>query len=143
MTDPPPNAEVDESALTAAKASYERCCARTDFFGCFYRNFFRNCPEAEPLFARTDFHRQMGLLRHAIGLLLIFPRQSLTEPTILTRVADRHGPADLDISPDLYGGFVESLLQTVASHDPAFDAAVDAAWRQTIAPGIAYMQSRH
>jgi hemoglobin-like flavoprotein len=143
MTDQAPSTGVDEAAQTAAKASFDRCCARTDFFVCFYRNFFRTCPEVEPLFAHTDFHRQMGLLRHAIGLLLIFPNQPKTEPTVLTRVADRHGRADLDISPEFYGGFVEALLQTVAEHDPAFDDAVDAAWRKTIAPGIAYMQARH
>lgn len=143
MSEPIPAPEVDDGALAAAKASYDRCCAHPDFFTCFYRNFFRNCPEVEPRFARTDFARQRGLLRHAIGLLLIFPRQSRDEPTVLTRVADRHGRGDLDIAPELYPGFVASLIQTVAQHDPEFDETVGGAWRRAIAPGIAYMQSRH
>ena len=143
MTETAHPLDVDEGALGTAKASYERCCARPDFFICFYRNFFRHCPEVEPLFAQTDFERQRGLLRHAIGLLLIFPRQPKAEPTVLTRVADRHGRGDLDINPDLYPAFVESLMQTVAEHDPDFDETVAAAWRQSVAPGIAYMQSRH
>jgi hypothetical protein len=73
-------------------------------------------------------------------LLLIFPNQPPGEPTILSRVAERHGPNDLNIDPELYPGFVMSLVQTVAEHDPEFDEAVEAAWRSAVAPGIAYMQ---
>lgn len=44
-------------AMTKAKASFRRCCAPPEFFSTSYRNFFANCPEAEPLFAATDFER--------------------------------------------------------------------------------------
>jgi hemoglobin-like flavoprotein len=134
--------DVPEKTIAIAKASYDRCCERADFFVCFYRNFFQNCPGVEPMFAQTDFERQNKLLRHAIGLLLIFPNQPADEPTILSRVAERHGPTDLNIDPELYPGFVESLVQTVAEHDAEFDTAVEDAWRRTIAPGIAYMLER-
>src|SRR2546421_7749761 len=46
---------------------------------------------------RSDFERQNKLLRHAFGLLLIFPNQARTEPSVLTRVAERHSRRDLDI----------------------------------------------
>lgn len=91
------------------------------------------------MFAQTDFERQGRLLRHAIGLLLNFPNQPNGEPTILSRVAKRHGPAELNVPADMYPGFVESLIQTVAEHDPEFDRSIESAWRATIAPGIAYM----
>ncbi len=143
MSDPTPLASVPIEMSAIAKASFERCCAHGDFFICFYRNFFKNCPEVEPMFRRTDFKRQHNLLRHAIGLLLIFPNQPADEPTILTRIAERHGRQDLDVDPSLYTGFVTSLLQTVAEHDPEFDPDIEAAWRHTIAPGIAYMQEHH
>ena len=143
MSDPTPLASVPIETSAAAKASFERCCTHGDFFICFYRNFFKNCPEVEPMFQRTDFDRQHKLLRHAIGLLLIFPNQPPDEPTILTRIAERHGKQDLDIPPSLYPGFVRSLLQTVAEHDPQFGPDVEAAWRHTVAPGIAYMQEHH
>lgn len=140
MPDHPHTAEDPADATAIAKASFERCCEQADFFICFYRNFFRNCPGVETMFARTDFERQHKLLRHAIGLLLIFPSQPPSEPTILSRVAERHGPADLNIDPDLYPGFVDSLLQTIAEHDPEFNETVQASWSSAIAPGIAYMR---
>jgi hemoglobin-like flavoprotein len=128
-----------------AKASYQRCCGAADFFACFYRNFFRACPEAEPLFARTDFQRQHKLLQHAIGLLLSFPRQPAPggEVTILSRVADRHSRRDLGIAPKMYPPFVDALIQTVREHDAEFVAATEDAWRRTLAPGVAYMQGRY
>jgi hemoglobin-like flavoprotein len=140
MSHHPRATDAPAESIAVAKASFDRCCEHADFFICFYRNFFRNCPGVEPMFASTDFERQHRLLRHAIGLLLIFPNQPPGEPTILSRVAERHGPRDLNIDPELYPGWVTSLMQTVAEHDPEFDELVESAWRRVIAPGIAYMR---
>lgn len=134
---------ADHEAMEVAKASYERCRESDAFFRSFYDNFFATCPPAEPMFANTDFDRQIRLLRHAIGLLLIFPIQARAEPTILTRVAERHSRSDLDVPPELYGDFVEALIDTVAEYDPAFTPDVGDAWRRAIAQGVAYMQSKH
>jgi hemoglobin-like flavoprotein len=133
---------VSQQDIETAKASFQRCCrVEDDFFPSFYRTFFINCPQVEPLFAGTDFQRQHKLLKHAIGLLLIFPNQSTSEPTILTRVAERHSRRDLDIDPSLYPAFVDSLMQTVQQHDQEFTPDVERAWRVTMASGIEYMQS--
>lgn len=134
---------VDRLAMEAAKASYERCRDSDAFFRSFYKNFFAACPPAEPMFVETDFDRQIRLLRHAIGLLLIFPTQPEAEPTILTRVAERHSRRDLDVPPELYGDFVEALVETVAAYDTAFTPEIGDAWRRAIAKGVAYMQSKH
>ena len=113
------------------------------FFESFYRNFFTACPEAAPRFAATDFERQNKLLRHALGLLLIFPKQPATEPTLLTRVAERHSRRDLNVPPSLYPPFVDSLIATVRQYDPAFTSEVEDAWRRTVAKGVEYMISKH
>jgi len=133
----------DRLAMEAAKASYGRCRDSDAFFRSFYKNFFAACPRAEPMFAETDFERQIRLLRHAIGLLLIFPTQPEAEPTILTRVADRHSRSDLDVPPELYGDFVDALVETVAEYDTSFTPEIGDAWRRAIAKGVAYMQSKH
>ena len=132
-----------DAAMRVAKASYERCCTDPGFLRAFYDDFFARCPEAKPRFARTDFERQNKLLRHAFGLLLIFPNQARTEPSVLTRVAERHSRRDLDIPPALYAPFIESLIATVQRNDPEFSSAVERAWRETLAPGVAYMQARY
>jgi hemoglobin-like flavoprotein len=132
---------MDPESLTLAKASYDRCLKAPDFLLAFYRHFFRICPGAEPLFAKTDLDRQARLLQHALGLLLVFPKEQPQEPTVLTRLAIKHGPGDLNIEPGWYPLFLRALVETVAQFDPEFTPVVGEAWRTVLAPGISYMQS--
>lgn len=143
MTQPARGEPGAQAAMRLAKASYERCCAAPRFFRAFYDDFFVRCPAAQPRFAATDFERQTKLLQHAFGLLLIFPNQPRTEPSLLTRVAERHSRRDLDIPPALYGPFIDSLMATVARYDAEFSPAIERAWRETLAPGVAYMQATY
>jgi hemoglobin-like flavoprotein len=126
-----------------ASVSYQRCCENPGFLEAFYRNFFTVCPEAAPRFANTDFERQNKLLRHAFGLLLIFPKQPDAEPTLLTRVAERHSRRDLNVPPSFYPPFVDSLIATVKQYDPACTQEVEEAWRRTVEQGVRYMVSKY
>ena len=135
--------EMDRATMAAAKASYDRCCAAEHFFEDFYRNFFVRYPEAKSLFAHTDFERQNKLLRHAFGLLLIFPNQPDREPTILARVAERHSRRELGVNPSMYQPFIDALIDTVRDCDPQFTPAVESAWRRTVEKGVAYMQAKY
>jgi hypothetical protein len=143
MTQPARGESGAQAAMRVAKASYERCCADPGFLRAFYDDFFARCPEAKPRFTGTDFERQNKLLRHAFGLLLIFPNQARTERGVLTRVAERHSRRDLDIPAALYAPFIESLIATVRRCDAEFSPAVERAWRETVAPGVAYMQAKY
>jgi hemoglobin-like flavoprotein len=134
---------VDKKITAAAKASYDRCCRAPDFLQAFYKNFLAACPQAVPRFAHTDFEQQTKLLRHAIGLLLIFPNQPEGEPTLLARVAERHSRRDLNVDPALFDPFIDSLIGTVRQFDRECTPAVEAAWRATVAPGVEYMKSKH
>jgi len=142
MSDAPESA-LSQETMQAAKASFDRCCGAPDFFLCFYRNFFKRAPSVEPMFASTDFKRQHQLLKHAIGLLLVFPNQKPDDPPLLKRVAARHSRAELGIDPSLYPAFVDALITTVAEHDSEFDEATERAWRDTVAAGITYMQAAY
>ncbi|HEY6224404.1 MAG TPA: globin domain-containing protein [Gemmatimonadales bacterium] len=130
-------------AITESRASYDRCAQVPRFVDDFYARLFEVLPEAHARFAQTDFDRQRKLLRHAIGLLLSFPAERDGEPNILSRLAERHSRRDLAIEPSSYGPFLESLIDTVKRHDPAWTPAIEQAWRKTLAKGFAYMQSRY
>lgn len=138
------SAEVPRDLSELARASCDRCCASPDFIPTFYKIFFENCPGAEPRFAGTDFFRQHQLLRHALRLLLLYPNRPEAEGhDLLRRVAERHSRRDLDIPPELYPPFVDSLMQAVALFDPQFTPAIEDSWRATIKGGVAYMTSRY
>lgn len=134
---------VSPEAMQRARESYERCCAEDGFLRDFYRIFLANCPEAGPMFARTNLDRQARLLQHAIGLLLIYPGQPPGEPNLLDRVAERHSRRDLAVAPALYQPFVDSLVETARLCDPHFTPDVAEAWRATLAEGVSYMKSKY
>lgn len=126
--------------VQVAEESYRRCQGE-EFLQAFYRRLLAAESSIPAKFAATDFDRQNKLLQHGFGLLFSFAKRP--NPVLLERIADRHGRHDLDIAPALYRHFVEALVATVAERDPSYSPAVDAAWRASIAPGIAFMQSRH
>jgi hemoglobin-like flavoprotein len=134
---------LDRETMAVAKASYDRCCGAPHFFQDFYSNFFARCPQARSMFAHTDFERQNKLLRHAFGLLLIFPNQPAVEPTILARVAERHSRRDLSVDPSLYRPFIDALIDTVQQCDPSCTPAIAEAWRKTVQQGVEYMQAKY
>jgi len=82
-------------------------------------------------------------LRHAVGVLLIFPKESDAEPTLLTRIAERHSRRDLAVPAEMYPPFVDSLIATVKRYDPTFTPEIEKAWRRTVDKGVEYMVSRY
>lgn len=134
---------MERKTIELAKASYKRCRVANGFFESFYKEFFRICPQAEPMFAETDFERQHRLLQHALGLLLNHPSQKKSDPPILERLAERHSRADLDIDPSLYDSWLEALVTTVGEFDPQYTAEIGDAWRKAVKPGMEYMKSKY
>lgn len=122
------------------RASFNRCAESPDFFQAFYRSFFAVLPAAEPLFTETDLVRQGKLIEHAIKILLVFPQQPVGEPTLLTRLAQKHGAGQLAIDPEWYPIFIDSLVLTAGQFDPEFSREVEAAWRDALQPGMDYMR---
>jgi hemoglobin-like flavoprotein len=127
--------------LQIADASYRRCADNPAFYRAFYEYLLASDPRIAPMFARTDFERQHRLLKHGLGLLIIYARRA--NPALLDRLALRHSRNDANVPPELYRYFTAALEHALAAADPEFTPAVAAAWRTTLAPGIAYMQSRY
>lgn len=129
------------SAYFVAHDSYERCLKASDFFWEFYRRLLNSHPSIPKMFEGTEFPRQHRLLQHGIGLLLIHAKRS--DEQLLERLAERHSKTDLDIHPDLYDGFVDSLVGAVSQCDPEFGTAVEEAWREALRPGIDFMKAKY
>lgn len=124
-----------------AEASYRRCADIPGFYTTFYERLLAIDPRVPEKFAGTDFERQHRLLRHGLGLLLIYAKRP--NAALIDRIALRHSRADVDVPPDLYPGFLTALEEALEGHDPGFSPDVARAWRNALAPGIAYMQSRY
>ena len=124
-----------------AEASYRRCADNSAFYAALYEHLLASDARIPPMFAETRFERQHKLLKHSLGVLIIYAKRP--NPALLERIAVRHSRADVGVPPDLYPCFVESLVQAVAEHDPEYGPLVDAAWRQVVIPGIDYLKSKY
>lgn len=128
--------------IELVEASYQRCAERPEFYATFYDLFLASDPRIPPMFGATKFERQHRLLRHALGLLIIYAKRE--NPALLERIAVRHSRhGGVGAPPDLYPNFVSTLLKALERHDPDFGPELAESWRRVMAPGVAYMQSRY
>jgi hemoglobin-like flavoprotein len=130
-----------QTDVQIAEASYRRCADKPAFYEAFYEHLLGCDPRIPPMFARTDFDRQHRLLKHGLGLLIIFAKRP--NPSLLDRIALRHSRGDANVPAEFYPFFGAALEHALALHDPAFGPHVASAWRATLAHGIAYMASRY
>ncbi len=134
MTAPAPTPQQIE----LARASYERCLRHEDFFRSFYERFLASDPAIAPQFANTRFERQHKLLQHGLGLLLSYAGRP--NPHLLERIAERHGPSDLNVPAEQYDMFLDSLLYAARLHDPECTPEVEQAWKAAMLPGVKYLE---
>ena len=129
------------SAHSIAQQSYARCLRSPDFFERFYEILLVSHPAIAPMFANTYFPRQRQLLKHGIGLLMSYGNKR--DDALLERLAARHSRAAIDVPPDLYDCFVDSLVSVVSERDPKFDVEIEDAWREIVEPGITFMMEHY
>lgn len=132
---------MTSSDTQIADASYRRCADNPAFYQAFYEHLLACDPRIPQMFAHTDFDRQHRLLKHGLGLLIIYAKRP--NPALIERLALRHSRRDVDVPPEMYRHFHSALEHALQAHDPQFSPAVAAAWRETLAPGVAYMQSHY
>lgn len=119
--------------------SFARCGVSEKFFDDFYEAFFKSAPRAKDKFKNTDMARQKGLLRDAIAFMIMFFDGSSVATAKVDRLSASHSRQRLNIEPELYKFWLESLLAAVARHDPRFNPDLDRAWRAVMGKGIAAM----
>ena len=139
---PPP---VDRRLVEPFIASLKRCLAVPGFMDSFYQTFVSSSAEVREKFRNTDLQRQARMLSDSLYALAVAVQGQEGSPAWgdMPRLAARHSRKDLDIRPALYDHWLACLLDTARRHDPEFSPEIEAAWRATLAVGIAYMTSRY
>jgi hemoglobin-like flavoprotein len=127
------------NAADRVMQSYGRCCASSDFFDDFYQNFLASSPQIREKFANTDMTAQKQLLRQGILNLVLYARGM--PDTKLRALGCSHARDALDIRPELYDLWLDSLLRTIRIHDRAWDEQTGVAWREVLTKGINLIKS--
>lgn len=123
--------------------SLERCTPQAEFFEQFYERFHDSSDEIAAKFAGTDAKSQGRALRTAFLLLLQAIAGDPAAWQQLELRAIRHDRKHLDIKPEMYELWRESLLETVREFDPRADDRTREAWRRVVQQAIEFMTARY
>lgn len=132
---------LDAMSRAAVKSSFERCEKTGDFADTFYGVFLNTTEEVAAMFAETDFKKQRKLLRATVFMMV---KQDVSEPQAaeaLERIGRSHSKQKLDVRPELYEIWLDSLCATVKKLDPQWTEQLEADWREQMRPGITLITS--
>jgi len=109
------------------------------FLDAFYDAFLASDSRIPPMFDRTDMTKQKNLLRQGLTMLLMYSKNTPLARSAIEQLAIKHSRRQLNIAPELYPLWVNSLLTCVEKYDPDFDASLREKWHQSLATGIEAM----
>ncbi len=119
--------------------SYERCTAVASFMDRFYERFMYSSDEVAQKFQNTEFRKQKAIVLHSLQMLSLSFHGDAQAEEYLHSLAQRHARGALDIRPDLYELWLDSLLSTVEETDPEFSNEIENAWETVMKHGIEIM----
>ena len=119
--------------------SLERCKADESFIPSFYERFLECSDEIKFKFRLTNFEKQNEMLLHSLELSA---DATLGKPKALEEIHLRgvsHDREHLDIKPELYEFWLDSLIETAKRIDEQWDDDVEASWRSILGHVITVM----
>ncbi len=123
--------------------SLERCGPASKFLGRFYVIFKASSKDVAQKFVGTDFTTQIRILKTSFYMAMLAADQPADTQCYLQRIAESHNRDHLDIKPEFYDLWLESLIQAVQEFDVDYDETVGSAWRQMMTPAIEYLKSKY
>ena len=132
-------------AVDAVNQSYGRCIMAPDFYDAFYDTFVKSSDRIAPLFKNTDLARQKQIMRGTITYVIMYAKnpQMTFASDKLKSVGDVHSRSRINVPPDLYPFWADSLIKAVKTFDKEFTPALEQQWRQTLAPAIELLKTHY
>jgi len=121
--------------LAEVKQSYGRVCLNPKFLDRFYDIFLASDPRIKPLFAKTDFKKQKDALRNGLAMLLAHLDGKPAGTMTVNRIAHTHNKKNMNINPNLYQFWIDSLVKTVKEFDPQFTPDLERSWQKCLRVG--------
>lgn len=119
--------------------SFERCIVDKKFLDRFYEFFISSSDEIKGKFKSTDMEKQKEMLLASLAYIMYADKN----PDPLYKIAQSHSKKNLNIKPELYINWMDSMIEAVKTTDPEFNEEVEAAWRDTLKPGIDFMTKNY
>jgi len=129
--------------LSDVKESYGRCATKSNFIDIFYDEFLKSHPSIKPMFAHTDFKKQKELLRTGIAMLLSHIEGKPVGTMTLNRIGQSHDKNHMNIDPNLYQFWINSLVKAVKQCDSQFAPDLERSWQKVLRAGVDHITSKY
>ncbi|WP_426417409.1 globin domain-containing protein [Aestuariirhabdus sp. LZHN29] len=123
--------------------SLDRCMEDGTFMDRFYQHFINSSPKVAEKFAETDMDKQKRMMDASLHMLMLLSADTTAGMAHVRHIGKTHSQAQHNITPELYDCWFESLMQTVREYDSQLTPEIEAAWGDTLKPGIATMQAMY
>jgi hemoglobin-like flavoprotein len=124
--------------------SYGRCLVMGNvLFDRFYDYFLASDPRIAPMFRNTEMKIQKKLLRAGINYVIMYCTEA-GQPAgqlALGRIRNSHSQEHLNIEPELYPLWIDSLLKAIAEVDPKFSPVIKSAWTKVLGISVGFIRS--
>ena len=127
--------------IELVKKSFDRCAAKGDIIGDFYDIFLESHPDISPQFANTNFVQQKKLLLQGLDLTIMFATDEPVGKIGINRIKKSHCKTALNITPELYPYWKQSLLRAISELDPEFSDKLKEQWDLVLQKSIDYIIS--
>lgn len=112
--------------------SLDRCSSNDAFLTDFYKRFIESSDEVRHKFRHTSFDKQKRMLLKSLRLSA---EATSGDPKALSDLTDRgetHNRRHLDIKPELYQLWLESLITTAQEFDGQWTESTERSWRTVL-----------
>ncbi|MBL1259543.1 MAG: hypothetical protein COB33_003305 [Thiotrichaceae bacterium] len=125
--------------ISRVRLSYGRAISKRQFLDRFYELFMSSSPAVARKLASTDIATQQELLSQAINMVILFPQGNKIAKNAIKRIRESHCRDRLDIKPEYYQFWIDSLIAALSEHDPDFNEELDRAWRKVVQEAIDFI----
>lgn len=129
--------------IVIAKKSLKRCLTKPEFLDIFYEKFLGSSDEIKAKFINTRFPNQKIMLKASLHIMVMLAQGSLKDTEQLQNLADKHSKGKLNIHPEFYQLWLDSMLYAVKVVDPEYSDVIFQAWKVTLQPGIDFFTSKY
>ena len=129
-------------SVRLAKDSLKRCLRQDKFLDRFYELFLASSDEIKAKFVGTQFVQQKIMLKASLHIMLMLAQGDLKDTQVLQDLSEKHSSRHLNIRPEFYQFWVNSMLQAVKESDPAYSDDIGTAWQNSLEPGVKFMLSK-
>lgn len=136
------SARLSGDVPKAVRDSFGRVAGEA-FIDAFYQSFLAADPRIAPMFARTDMTQQRRLLGDSLVHVLNFAAGDPQAKSKMELLASTHSMDRLNVDPDFYAVWEDSLLETLQARDPQWNDRLETEWRNQLRPAIDLMTSRY